>query len=528
MRKLVLLVLVPLSVSQSFAQAPGDLADLTRVQPARSRRVSSAAESPFSNRDNLWIPPGETRVLADLRGPAVINHIWLTFSEARPNWLSGEGSANPSEMVLRMFWDDAEQPAVEAPLGDFFAAGFGVRREVRSNPVSVESGDSYNCYWQMPFFKRARVELVNQSTKRINAFYYHIDYTEQESLPPETAYFCAQYRQEFPSTPGRDYLILDAEGQGHLVGVVLSVRARSPEWFGEGDDKFYIDGEETPSIWGTGTEDFVSCAWGLSECSYPYYGAPYVEGDWGDVGTRMCAYRWFIADPVRFRSSLRLEIEHWGWISADETASGKVEGFVERDDDFASVAFWYQKGQPKRFAELPSAAEREFPSLDRIVEGKALMASARHSGGVTELQKGYDWTGDGQLFFKPAAPDRSADAAAEGEASGIATAEPWIECDFEVKAEEYRRLVLRLTHSYDYGTYTVHLDGKKVAGPIDLYARQIEVHDRSLGDYTLSPGRHTIRLECTGQNPLSTGRYLGVDSVRLRERWLKKRSNPGG
>lgn len=513
--------------------ASGQLLDeLTRVSPGRSRRVSSAAESATSNRDNRWIKPGETYVMADVTGPGVIRHIWLTFSEAAPNWLAKEGAADPSEVVLRMYWDGAEQPAVESPLGDFFAAGFGVRAEVNSVPVQVQGGDAYNCFWPMPFFKSARITVTNESARPFSAFYYHVDYTQDDALPPETAYFCAQYRQEFPQVLSRDYLIADIEGRGHYVGTVLSARARSPEWFGEGDDKFYIDGEEKPSLWGTGTEDYVLCAWGLDRCSFPYYGVPFLDGDWGDVGTRVCAYRWHLADPVRFNKSLRVEIEHWGWISADESASGKVAGFVERQDDMATVAFWYQVGQPKRFATLPPAAERRFPNLDVIIEGKTLKDGARHAPGELSLQQGALWTGDGQLFFVPGgdgADDGAAKDSGVAPASGAGrAAEPaiWLECDFNVEKAEYRRLILRSTHSYDYGIFRVLLDGKPVLERIDLYTRETEVHDHSLGDHELSAGKHVVRLECVGRNAQSTGRRLGVDSLRLRQRWTTKRVMP--
>ena len=491
----------------------GSLGDLTRVRPGRSRRISSAPRDPGSNRDNLRVKPGDTRVLADIKGPATITHIWLTFSEARPNWISKVGSANPSEIVLRMYWDEGEQPAVEAPLGDFFAAGFGLRREIKSVPVQVEGGDGYNCFWPMPFHKRGKITITNESAdKNINSFYYHIDYVEEESLPPDTAYFCAQYRQEFPEQPGRDYLIADIEGPGHYVGTVLTARSRSPYWFGEGDDKFYIDGEAEPSIWGTGTEDYILCAWGMNECSFSYFGCTYMDGGASDLGVRYCLYRWHVADPIRFTKSLRVEIEHAGWITADETESGKVEGFVEREDDMATVAFWYQVGQPKRYTTLPSAEERVFPNLDTIIGGKALKATARHAPGELILQSGYDWTGDGQLFYAPE-PDCWMP---QGES-------PFLEFDVNVEKKELRGLVLRLTHSYDYGKYQVLLDGEKLGGVRDLYAKQVEVSDHYLGSFELEPGKHTIRLECAGQNIASGGIRLGVDSVRLRERWHKKR-----
>jgi hypothetical protein len=494
-----------------------DLSGLAQVKPGRSRAVTSADPNPNSNADRIKIvAPGETKVLADIKGPAVIRHIWLTFNEARPNWLEAGGSARPDEIVLRMYWDDGKQPAVETPLCDFFGAGFGLRREIRSVPVQVEGGDGYNCYWPMPFYKHGLITITNESRKNIRSFYYHIDYTEEERLPEKTAYFCAQYRNEFPEKTGHDYLILDAEGEGHYVGTVISARSRSPFWFGEGDAKFYVDGEKKPTIQGTGTEDYFLMAWGLNESLFPYFGCAFMSTDFEDLGTQYCLYRWHIADPVRFTKSLRFEIEHTGWISEDETESGKVEGHVEREDDMATVAFWYQVGQPKRFTTLPPLAQRIFPNLDIIIEGKTLIPTARQSPGIFELQKGYDWTGDGQVFFRPV-DDK-----------------PVFEVDFQVEKEEYRGLILRFTYAEDYGIYRIFLDGKNVRQPADymagqkivdydFYAPALQVKDNYLGSFRLAPGKHTLRLECLGKNVLSKGNYIGLDSVRLRERWNKKR-----
>jgi hypothetical protein len=494
-----------------------DLSDLAQTKPGRSRAVTSANPDPNSNRDMVrYVAPGETKVLADIKGPAVIRHIWLTFNEARPNWLEAGGSARPDEIVLRMYWDDGEQPAVETPLGDFFGAGFGLRREIRSVPVQAESGDGYNCYWPMPFFKRGLITITNEGTKNVRSFYYHIDYAEEQSLPEKTAYFCAQYRNEFPEKTGRDYLILDAEGEGHYVGTVMSARSRSPFWFGEGDAKFYIDGDKKPAIQGTGTEDYFLMAWGLNESLFPYFGCTYMSTDFENLGTEYCLYRWHVADPVRFTKSLRFEIEHTGWITEDETTTGKVEGHVEREDDMATVAFWYQVGQPKRFTTLPPLAQRLLPNLDIVIEGKTLLPTAEHSPGALEVQKGYDWTGDGQLLFMPS-DDR-----------------PILEVDFNIEKEEYRGLILRFTYAEEYGTYRIFLDGKNMHEPADyvvgqkttdydFYSPALQVKEEYLGSFKLASGKHALRFECIGRNPLAKGKYLGLDSIRLRERWDKKR-----
>ena len=508
------LALVTAAATRLQAQ---DLDSLMKVKPGKSRAVTSSDPDFRSNADRIkYVAPGETKVLADIKGPAVIRHIWLTFNEARPNWLEAGGSAAPNEIVLRMYWDDAKEPAVEAPIGDFFGAGFGRRLELRSVPVQVEGGDAYNCYWPMPFSKRGVITITNESAKNVRSFYYHIDYDEEPALAADAAYFCAQYNQAFPEKLGSDYLVADLEGKGHYVGTVMSVRSRSPLWFGEGDARIYVDGDRKPSIQGTGTEDYFLMAWGLNPTLFPYFGCTLMSNDFEDLGTEYCMYRWHVADAIRFSRSLRFDFEHTGWISADETESGKIEGHVEREDDIATVAFWYQEGQPKRFATLPPLAARLLPNLDIVIEGKTLLPTAKHSPGVLELQKGFDWTGEGQVLFMPASD------------------EPAIEMEFSVEKEEYRGLILRMTYAEDYGIYRIFLDGKNVRQPedymagqkiheYDLYSKTLEVKDHYLGSFKFVPGKHTLRFECLGRNPLAKGNYLGLDSVRLRERWAKKR-----
>ncbi|MBL8763207.1 MAG: DUF2961 domain-containing protein [Phycisphaerae bacterium] len=496
----------PILASTAHAQS---LDTLSRVREARSARASSAAPEDWSNRDNRWIKPGDTLTIADIGCPGVIRHIWLTFPESSPSWISSEGCADPSEIVLRMYWDGQDEPAVEAPLGDFFACGFGRRAEVNSVPVQVQgvAGDSYNCFWTMPFFKSARVTVTNESARPLAAFYYHVDYT-RETPPPDSAYFCAQYRQEFPCNSGDDYLVADIEapdGGGHYVGTVLSVRSRSPQWFGEGDDKFYFDGEAEPTIWGTGTEDYFLNAWGMERQSFPSFGVTQLDGWLGDLGDAGTMYRWHLEDPVRFTRSLRFVLEHKGWMSADETTTGLVNGHVERNDDFATVAFWYQRGKPKRFATLPSAAQRRLPAIDVVVQGKDLLPSAKAEMGAVSLQAGTLWIGDGQLFF-------------DGQGVGAS-----LEVTFNVPADRPRMLILSLTHSYDFGTYQVSLDGGPYGPPDDLYAPRVEVRPRAVGDAPLPPGSHTLRLECVSANPNSAGFKLGLDSIRLRERTGAKR-----
>jgi len=499
------------TVSAQQAAIEGPLGFLTKLQTGKSMRSTSGHPDRSSNADQRNIPPGEKLVLADIKGAGVIRHMWITFPDPRPDWLGQDGKADHSELVLRMYWDGAEEPAVESPFGDFFAAGFGQRAEINSLPIQVEGGDAYNCFWAMPFYKSARIEVENQGEKMSGSFYFQVDYVLEDSLPPETPYFCAQYRQEFPTKSGRDYLILDAEGKGHYVGTVLSGRARSPEWFGEGDEKFYVDGDTKPTIQGTGTEDYALNAWGMGTGTYPYFGVSILEGEWGMVGWHTTIYRWHIAEPIRFTKSLRFEIEDTGWISEDELKEGANRGHVERNDDFATVAFWYQVGQPKRFTTLPTAKERKLPNLDVIIEGKDLNAAQRLSPNATAtIQKGYDWTGDGQIFFRPA------------------DNESWFEVDFNIEKEEYRQLTLRMTSADDYGIYRILLDGKSVRNRVDFFSEELKIQELNLGSMTLPIGKHTLRFEYLGKRGESRGDYgyCGLDSVRLRQRWNVKREAP--
>ncbi len=453
-----------------------------------------------SNSDNFRVDPGETHVLLDAKGPGVITHIWLTFLGPEPQNWAPKGSANHQEMLLRIYWDGSKRPAVEAPVGDFFANCFGRRSEVISLPVIVEDADSYNCFWNMPFRKSARIEIENQSDKTINLLYYNIDWIKKNRLPKDTPYFYAQYRQEYPAEPGKDYLLLDTKGKGHYVGTVLAVRSRSPSWFGEGDEKIYIDGEATASVWGTGTEDYFLSAWGLKTTSTPYFGVPYFD-QWGIVGGHTSAYRWHIHDPIVFNTGIKVTLEHFGWISPDENPDYKAMSWNERQDDYASVAFWYQTGEPTFTARAPQARERRLPSLERVIAFGRDHADAAHHGQGEAATQRLDFFDGPQLLYKPT------------QAQGA-----WLEIPFEVKQKEPLRLLLNMTKSYDFGQYQASLNGVKLGGVIDLYSAKVTDWEFHLLDFWPDPGTYTLRLECVGKNAQSQGYYCGLESVRLRER----------
>lgn len=485
------------------------LQDLTEWQEGRSMRVSSNVwneKDPYdttNNADRLnRIQAGETVVLANLQGPGAINHIWMTFLHEPHRWAT-DGAANHQELLLRMYWDGREKPDVEAPVGDFFASCFGKRMEVISLPVVVEDGDSYNCFWKMPFRKSARIEIVNQSKKPLRKLYYNIDWVRKKKLPENTMYFCAQYRQEYPAQNGKDYLVLDTKGRGYYVGTVYAVRTRSPAWFGEGDEKIYIDGEAAPSIRGTGTEDYFLSAWGLKTTSTPYFGVPYLNQHDRIIGQMTCSYRWHIHDPIVFNSGIRVTFETFGWMSEDENKEHRAHSWNEREDDFSSVAFWYQMGPSRKFTEVPPAQQRKLPSIERIIVwGKDYVDQKHHGTGEARTQEGALWLeSGGQLLFKPKNPRQG-----------------WVEFSFEVQEKEPLRLVLEMTRSYDFGIYQPILNGVRLRDPIDLYQPSTDLWEFHIMDFWPEPGSYTLRLECVGKNQNSSNYYVGINSIRLRER----------
>ncbi len=452
-----------------------------------------------SNWDNFNVPPGGTHILLDTKGPGVITHIWITFLGPEPQDWAPQGSANHQELMLRMFWDGNPRPAVESPVGDFFANCLGERREVISLPVIVEGSDSYNCFWRMPFRESARIEIENQSSKPLSLLYYNIDWIRLDSLPKNTPYFYAQYRQEYPARSGQDYVLLETTGKGHYVGTVLGVRMRSPAWFGEGDEKIYIDGETTPSIWGTGTEDYFLSAWGLQTASTPYFGVPFFDSR--TIGGHVSSYRWHLNDPIVFNSGIKVTLEHMGWMSEDENPEYQATSWNEREDDYASVAFWYQTGHPTFEERAPGADERRLPSLARvIVQAKDLMGAGRHGEGKI-LEAAGRLYGEYVFVYRP---PRQEDA--------------WLEFPIAVQEKEPLRLVVSAIRSQDEGRFQAFLDGVRIGRPLDFYADTQEGWEFPLLDFWPEPGTHILRLECIGKRTQSSDYVCRLESIQLLER----------
>ena len=305
---------------------------------------------------SIRIEPGETRVLADIKGMGAIQQIWLTTANLR--WRS---------LIIRMWWDDQEHPSVEAPLGDFFCSGWGQFAQVTSLAVCVNPGRAFNCYWEMPFRKAARIEIENTDPDQFGIIYYQINYTLTD-VPEDAAYFHAKFRRTNPLPFGTDYTIIDGiKGRGHYVGTYMAWGVNNAGWWGEGEIKFFMDGDrDYPTICGTGTEDYFCGAYNFDggvvdatmdsryrEFTTPYAGLPQVlrpDGTYRSQ-TRFGMYRWHLTDPIRFESDLRVTIQALGW----RTEKADKRRYLPLQDDIASVAFWYQTLPSVPFEPLPDA-----------------------------------------------------------------------------------------------------------------------------------------------------------------------------
>jgi len=447
------------------------------------RESSSDPDWHNGNADSRPIEPGGTLVLADLKGPGVITHFWNTIAHPAPFY--------PRLLTLRMYWDGEEHPSVECPIGDFFGIGHGLDKSFVSLPIKVSSdGRGRNCYWPMPFRQSARITVSNESDRRCDAFYYYLDWQKHKSLPRNTAYFHAMYRQEHPCVMGRNYLLADLRGRGHYVGTVQSVQNMSAGWYGEGDDFFFIDGETEPRLRGTGTEDYFCDGWGFRPHDGPFYGVPLWEGY--APGNRGSVYRFHLTDPVPFKKSLRVEIEHKG---SQEFPDRSVSGFIERDDLMSSVAFWYQVEPHKPWPALPPGPERLAEQTLALVTGWKAVGGAKHSDHPLAVQDLPGIAKEGkQLFFTPR------------------NDQGWVECPFQVGKDIRAHLWGKFIQSHDYGIYRVTLDGRELA-VVNLYHPETRRHVYYWGPQALSAGAHVLRFECQGKADHSTGYCLGLDSI---------------
>ena len=326
------------------------LSDLAAPHDYVQQRSSSYDRS-GGNADARPVPPGESVTLMDTDGPGQITHVWITIASKETQHLK--------KLVLSMSWDGEASPSVEVPVGDFFGLGLGQYTLYQSIPLSVGRDKALNCFFPMPFQKHARITVRNEGAQKVDALYWNIDYRKYSApLPAGTRYFHAQFHQATPNTAkvgnkinldgDGNYPWLSATGEGHFVGVTMSVLENADGWWGEGDDMFFVDGEKLPSINGTGSEDYFLGAWdfgGGQRFAYDLYGAPVAGPE--KKGTGWSMYRFHLDSPITFTKSLRAGIEH-----------GHAN---DRGDNFYSVAYWYQTEPHALLPQLPPVQERLLP-----------------------------------------------------------------------------------------------------------------------------------------------------------------------
>jgi Protein of unknown function (DUF2961) len=361
---------------ESFNGLGVHLGNVSRLSPAKTRSIS--AENPHGEKaggarsaENLETGPArdlglgwkvrpcvtiqgsETFTLADIEGPGAIQHIWITVNPS--HW---------RRLVLRCYWDGEETPSVEVPIGDFFCNGWGEHSQVSSIPIAVNPSGGFNSYWEMPFRRHARITVENLSPEKIDGFFYQVTYALTE-VEEDRAYLHAQFRRSNPLPYGEVYTLLDGvRGKGQYVGTYLAWGVNNNGWWGEGEIKFFLDGDdEYPTICGTGTEDYFGGAWAFmvggeyKTYTTPYLGMPQILTGDGAMRTqqRFGLYRWHVPDPIRFEDDLRVTIQALGW----RAGHGGHERFLPLQDDIASTVWWYQAEPHAPFPELPSLDDLE-------------------------------------------------------------------------------------------------------------------------------------------------------------------------
>lgn len=294
----------------------------------------------------IHIEPGKTITLAEINGSGAIQHIWMTPTG---NWRYS---------ILRFYWDDETTPSVEVPVGDFFGMGWGEYAQMNSLAVTVNPGSAFNCYWSMPFRKKCRITMENINTERMT-LYYQVDYT-LTPVPEDAAYFHAQFRRNNP-VKGAEFTMVDGiKGKGHYVGTYMAWGVNNNGWWGEGEIKFFMDGDNKfPTICGTGTEDYFCGSYNFDnkgkyqEFSTPYAGLHQVIRPDGLYKSqqRFGLYRWHIMDPVRFDKELKITIQDLGWRSGGR--------YLPQQSDISSVVFWYQREPHAPFPKLQAKDELE-------------------------------------------------------------------------------------------------------------------------------------------------------------------------
>jgi hypothetical protein len=347
------------AAAQAAPQGAAPAASVAAMLPSytRAQRYKSLKQSSYDktggNRDAWRIEPGAVYEIFNAQGPGVISHIWFTIAAG--------GGDHLKELVLRAYWDGNAKPSVEVPIGDFFGLNLNGYFIYESAYLACSPGRSLNCYFAMPYKRSARFTVTNEGKQPVNSFYSNIDYMTVPSLPDDTLYFHAQYRQSAPSVPvtytgpknnpdgAKNHVYMETRGRGHLMGVTIGILQNAPGWWGEGDDMIFVDDEKMPTIVGTGSEDYLLGSWnfggrdGAIPFAHAQYGAPHIVAP-ERAGGRYVCYRWHGDNPVTFDRYLKHTMEH-----------GHAN---DRGDNFFSCAYWYQATPYTDFPALPAVETR--------------------------------------------------------------------------------------------------------------------------------------------------------------------------
>lgn len=332
---------------ENFTGEPGK-GGMTTLEQGNARGAARELGLGWKVNPYVHIEPGKTFTLAEIDGSGAIQHIWMTPTG---NW---------KYSILRFYWDDEKEPSVEAPVGDFFGMGWNEFAPLNSAAITVNPGSAFNSYWPMPFRKKCRVTMENIGAERMT-LYYQIDYTLTQ-VPEDAAYFHAQYRRSNPTQGSIHTLIDGVKGKGQYVGTYIAWGVNNNGWWGEGEIKFFMDGDDKfPTIIGTGTEDYFCGSYNFEnkktrqyqEFSTLYAGLHQVIRPDGVYNSqqRFGMYRWHIVDPVRFNNGLKITIQDLGWRSGGR--------YLPQQSDISSVVFWYQAEPHATFKKLPTANELE-------------------------------------------------------------------------------------------------------------------------------------------------------------------------
>ena len=468
----------------ALAAADGYLTERLGTDPAGPRPGEETLAK------TVTVPPGDTAVVADLAGPRAI-----TALRVENTFASGETEVPAlRELALRITWDGAGQPAVWTPLIDFFGTAPGVN-PYKSFPLGVTEKAFY-ALWYMPFATSAKVELANdgKEARRVTLRITHAPLAR----PVETlARFHAKWHRDafLPEDPARraiDWTLLVTRGRGRFCGVMLHVWNPRGGWWGEGDEKFFVDGEPFPSTFGTGSEDYFGYAWCTAKIFHQaYHNQTIASGNKGHVSVN----RWHVGDSIPFQTSFDGSIEKY-YPNAKPTL-------------YAATAYWYlAPGGEDPYGPVPAAnrvgyAKKPEPKIVKgAIEAETMDVVSKTAGGPRTQRMshyGNGWSSDAQLWWTGAKPgDR-------------------LVIEVPVKEAGTYRLVVNLTKAIDYGIHQLSLDGKRLAEPIDCYNNGVVATGPvDLGTHDLDVGKHQLTVEITGANPKAKKAYMfGLDYVKL-------------